>query len=43
VAVDAKTGMLELREEANSKIKGEVVLSCNLKSVGTTHSTGAAP
>jgi hypothetical protein len=43
VAVDAKTGMLELREEADSSIKGEVVLSCNLKSVGTTHSTGVAP
>ena len=34
VAVDAKTGMLELREEANSGIKGEVVLSCNLKTIG---------
>jgi hypothetical protein len=43
VAVDAKTGMLELREEANSSIKDEVVLSCNLKSVGTPHSTGVAP
>jgi hypothetical protein len=27
VTVDAKTGMLTLREEANSSIKGEVVLS----------------
>jgi hypothetical protein len=43
VAVDAKTGMLELREEANSRIKGEVVLSCNLKTIGTPHSTGVAP
>jgi hypothetical protein len=31
VAVDAKTGMLTLREEADSSRKGEVVLSCNLK------------
>lgn len=34
VAVDAKTGMLELREQARSSTKGEVVLSCNLKAVG---------
>ena len=34
-AVDAKTGMLELREQANSSLKGEVVLSCNLKAIGT--------
>ncbi len=43
VTVDAKTGMLELREQANigtvtadqkTKIKGEVVLSCNLKTIG---------
>ena len=34
VAVDAKTGILELREEANSSIKGDVVLSCNLKTIG---------
>jgi len=40
VAVDAKTGMLEVRERANSGIKGEVVLSCNLKTIGTPHSTG---
>ena len=43
VAVDAKTGMLELRERANSDIKGEVVLSCNLKTIGTPSSTGVAP
>lgn len=43
VAVDPKTGMLELREQANSSIKGEVVLSCNLKSIGTPTSTGVAP
>jgi hypothetical protein len=40
VTVDPKSGMLELRERANSELKGEVVLSCNLKSVGTPHSTG---
>jgi hypothetical protein len=34
VAVDAKTGMLTLREEANSRIKGKVVVSCNLKTIG---------
>ena len=34
VAVDAKTGMLNLREEANNRTKGEVVLSCNLKAIG---------
>jgi hypothetical protein len=39
VAVDAKTGMLELREQASSSVKGEVVLSCNLKVAGT----GLAP
>ncbi len=40
VSVDAKTGMLEVRERANRAIKGEVVLSCNLKTIGTPHSTG---
>lgn len=34
VAVDAKTGMLNLGEEARSSTKGELVLSCNLKAVG---------
>jgi hypothetical protein len=34
VAVDAKSGMLNLREEANNRTKGEVVLSCNLKAIG---------
>jgi hypothetical protein len=34
VAADAKTGMLELREQARSSTKGEVVLSCNLKTIG---------
>ena len=40
VTVDPKSGMLELRERANSELKGQVVLSCNLKTVGTPHSTG---
>jgi len=43
VAVEAKTGTLELRERANSSIKGEVMLSCNLKTIGTPYSTGVAP
>lgn len=34
VAVDAKTGVLSLREEANRSRKGEVVLSCNLSAIG---------
>jgi hypothetical protein len=34
VAADAKTGVLELREEVRSGTKGEVVLSCNLKAMG---------
>ncbi len=33
VAVDAKTGMLNLREEARNSTKGEVVLACNLKAL----------
>ena len=37
------SGVLELRERANSELKGEVVLSCNLKTVGTAHSTGVTP
>jgi hypothetical protein len=40
VTVNARTGLLELRERAESDLKGEVVLSCNLKTVGTPHSTG---
>ncbi len=31
IALDAKTGVLTLREEADIRRKGEVVLSCNLK------------
>jgi hypothetical protein len=34
VAADAKTGLLNLTEEMNSRTKGEVVLSCNLKAIG---------
>ena len=37
--LDEKTGILELRESANSKLKGEVVLTCNLKTIGTQSST----
>jgi hypothetical protein len=37
--VDVKTGILKLSERANSKIKGQMVLSCNLKTIGTQHST----
>jgi hypothetical protein len=39
--VDAKTGLLELRERANSNLKGQLVLSCNLKTIGTQHSIEA--
>ena len=40
-SVDAKTGMLELRETANSTLKGQVVLACNLNTIGTHHSIEA--
>jgi hypothetical protein len=43
VAVDQKTGVLEIREAGDSNIKGELVLSCNLKTIGTPHSSGVAP
>jgi hypothetical protein len=43
VSLDPKSGVLELRERANSELKGEVVLSCNLKTDGTAHSTGVTP
>jgi hypothetical protein len=36
VAADAKTGVLELREEVRSGTKGQVVLSCNLKAIGVS-------
>jgi hypothetical protein len=39
--VDGKTGIVELRERANSEIKGQLVLSCNLKTIGTQHSIRA--
>jgi hypothetical protein len=39
VKFDDKTGVLELREAANSTLKGQLVLACNLKSIGTPHST----
>lgn len=40
-SVDAKTGLLELRERANSDLKGQVVLACNLRTIGTQHSIEA--
>ncbi len=43
VEFDPKTGVLELREKANSSLKGTVILSCNLRSVGTAYSTGVTP
>ena len=39
--LDEKTGILELRETANSELKGQVVLACNLKTVGTQRSVVA--
>lgn len=39
--VDVKTGILELRERANSELKGQLVLCCNLKTIGTQHSIRA--
>ena len=39
--VEAKTGILELRERANSDLKGQIVLACNLKTIGTQHSIEA--
>ena len=37
-SVDKETGLLELRERANSKLKGQLVLACNLRTVGTQDS-----
>jgi hypothetical protein len=37
-SVDKESGILELRERANSKLKGQLVLACNLQTVGTQHS-----
>jgi hypothetical protein len=36
--VDQESGLLELRERANSELKGQLVLACNLRTVGTQHS-----
>jgi hypothetical protein len=36
--VDGDTGILEIRERANSKLKGQIVVSCNLRTIGTQHS-----
>ena len=36
--LDAATGMLVLRERARSELEGQVILSCNLRSVGTYRS-----
>jgi hypothetical protein len=40
VKVDDKSGVLELWEDANSDLKGQVVVSVNLRTIGTQHSTG---
>lgn len=40
-AADARTGILELRERANSDLKGQLVVACNLKTIGTQHSIEA--
>jgi len=37
-SVDKVTGVLELREGANSELRGQVVLACNLRTIGTQHS-----
>ena len=37
-SVDKGTGVLELRERANSTLKGQLVLACNLRTVGTQYS-----
>ena|ERR1700677_1146707 len=34
VALNSKTGLLNMSEQANNRSKGEVVLSCDLKAVG---------
>lgn len=36
--IDTKTSMLELREVANSPLRGALILSINLKTIGTQHS-----
>ena len=37
-SVDKETGVLELRERDNGELKGQLVLACNLRTVGTQHS-----
>jgi hypothetical protein len=36
--LDEATGLLVVREHARSKLEGQVILSCNLRSVGNYHS-----
>ena len=36
--LDAATGVLSVREHARSDLEGQVILSCNLRSVGTYQS-----
>lgn len=38
-SVDKETGVLELRGGASSERKGQLVLACNLRTVGTQHSS----
>ena len=37
-SVDKQTGVLELRERDNGELKGQLVLACNLRTIGTQHS-----
>lgn len=37
-SVDQETGILALREAANSELKGQLLLACNLRTIGTQHS-----
>lgn len=39
--VDARTGILELRGRADGAQKGQLILACNLKTIGTQHSVEA--
>lgn len=43
VKLEPKTGALEVRNKLNGELKDAVILSCNLKTVGTAYSTGVAP
>lgn len=43
VDFDPKTGLLEVRNKLDGELKDAVILSCNLKTVGTAYSTGVAP